>query len=61
MQTKGNRGLDRDAEVKTEKKKKNRLPVEPQWKMIPRFKTWVYVLFVFPVLSEAVEGRFGRG
>lgn len=29
----------------------------PQWKMIPRFKTWVYVLFVFPVLSVSVEGR----
>lgn len=25
--------------------------------MIPRFKTWLYVLFVFPVLSVSVEGR----
>lgn len=25
--------------------------------MIPRFKTRVYVLFVFPVLSVSVEGR----
>lgn len=39
------------------KEKKNRLPVVPQWKMIPRFKTWLYVLFVFPVLSVSVEGR----
>lgn len=51
------RGLwDRDAEVKTEKRK-NRLPVVPQWKMIPGFRTRVYVLFVFPVLSVSVEGR----
>lgn len=37
--------------------KKNRLPAVPQWKMIPRFKTRVYVLFVFPALSVSVEGR----
>lgn len=49
-------GLDRRAGVKTGEKK-NRLPAVPQWKMIPRFKTRVYVLFVFPALSVSVEGR----
>lgn len=49
-------GLDRGAGVKTEEKK-NRLPAVPWWKMIPRFKTRVYVLFVFPALSVSVEGR----
>lgn len=36
---------------------RNRFPAVPQWKMIPRFKTRVYVLFVFPALSVPVEGR----
>lgn len=36
---------------------KNRLPAVPRWKMIPRFKTRVYVLFVFPALSVSVEGQ----
>lgn len=52
--------LDREAGVKMEKKK-NRLPAVPRWKMIPRFKTRVYVLFVFPALSlwrvSTVKGK----
>lgn len=54
MQTKGIAGQRCRSE---DRKEKNRLPMVPQWKMIPRFKTWVYVLFVFPVLSVSVEGR----
>lgn len=37
--------------------RENRLPVVPVWKTIPRFKTRVYVLFVFPVISVSAEGR----
>lgn len=25
-----------------------------RWKMIPRFRAWVYILFVFPALSVSV-------
>lgn len=39
-----------------QRRKKNRLPAVPPWKMIPRFKTRVYVLFVFPTISVSVDG-----
>lgn len=55
--TKGIGGALTEEQEWRRRRKKNRLPAVPQWKMIPRFKTRVYVLFVFPALSVSVEGR----
>lgn len=46
MQTKEIRGFDRDAEVKTEKKKKQ-IPCGATVENDPKVRTWLNVLFVF--------------